>query len=426
METINAADWGVLPGDDVSLAARLGALLSTLRERPGVRLRMEPGIYHFYPQGLPLHRWNISNHDACGGQAAGLLLEGFRDFTLDGGGSRWVFHAQMLPCRVAHSSGVRLENFSLDLARPVYSEGVIREVRPQQMTVWIDPEKYPWNVENGRLVFTGENFRRAMHLWLEMDAKTRAPAWGTEDLYFCTETQKVGLHPAIKAAAGDLVQITLKGGEHFFAGSRAGNRLVFRHHPRTAPAVYAADSKDICCENIRVHHAAGMGFLAERCENVTLKRFDVTPSPGTGRCFSAAADAAHFVNCGGKVALEGCRFEKQMDDGLNVRSAASTDSDVLGLAENGDTFLLLVGEAKDGWYQIQYEGKTAYVSEDYVTVKEVSVEEAAKLRGEGGSSESSSEGSSSEESSDAPDSKAPESSATTAPGVSRDSEDGEA
>lgn len=176
---------------------------------------MEPGIYHFYPQGLPLHRWNISNHDACGGQAAGLLLEGFRDFTLDGGGSRWVFHAQMLPCRVAHSSGVRLENFSLDLARPVYSEGVIREVRPQQMTVWIDPEKYPWNVENGRLVFTGENFRRAMHLWLEMDAKTRAPAWGTEDLYFCTETQKVGLHPAIKAAAGDLVQITLKGGEHF-------------------------------------------------------------------------------------------------------------------------------------------------------------------------------------------------------------------
>ena len=175
METINAADWGVLPGDDVSLAARLGALLSTLRERPGVRLCMEPGIYHFYPQGLPLHRWNISNHDACGGQAAGLLLEGFRDFTLDGGGSRWVFHAQMLPCRVAHSSGVRLENFSLDLARPVYSEGVIREVRPQQMTVWIDPEKYPWNVENGRLVFTGENFRRAMHLWLEMDAKTRAP-----------------------------------------------------------------------------------------------------------------------------------------------------------------------------------------------------------------------------------------------------------
>ena len=118
METINAADWGVLPGDDVSLAARLGALLSTLRERPGVRLCMEPGIYHFYPQGLPLHRWNISNHDACGGQAAGLLLEGFRDFTLDGGGSRWVFHAQMLPCRVAHSSGVRLENFSLDLARP--------------------------------------------------------------------------------------------------------------------------------------------------------------------------------------------------------------------------------------------------------------------------------------------------------------------
>ena len=152
------------------------------------------------------------------------------------------------------------------------------------MTVWIDPEKYPWHVENGRLVFTGENFRRAMHLWLEMDAKTRAPAWGTEDLYFCTETQKVGLHPAIKAAEGDLVQITLKGGS-IFCGQPRRQPAGIPAPSRTAPAVYAADSKDICCENIRVHHAAGMGFLAERCENVTLKRFDATPSPGTGRCF---------------------------------------------------------------------------------------------------------------------------------------------
>ena len=211
----------------------MGAL-STLRERPGVRLCMEPGIYHFYPQGLPLHRWNISNHDACGGQAAGLLLEGFRDFTLDGGGGRWVFHAQMLPCRVAHSSGVRLENFSLDLARPVYSEGVIREVRPQRMTVWIDPEKYPWHVENGRLVFTGENFRRAMHLWLEMDAKTRAPAWGTEDLYFCTETQKVAA-PGHKGGGGRPGADHAEGRGSIFAGSRAQPPGYSPHIPTALP-----------------------------------------------------------------------------------------------------------------------------------------------------------------------------------------------
>ncbi len=88
------------------------------------------------------------------------------------------------------------------------------------------------------------------------------------------------------------MQITLKGRGAFFAGSRAGNQLVFRHHPCTAPAVYAADSKDICCENIRVHHAAGMGFLAERVRNVTLKRFDADALTRDGTVLSAAADAA--------------------------------------------------------------------------------------------------------------------------------------
>lgn len=115
METINAADWGVLPGDDVSLAARLGALLSTLRERPGVRLCMEPGIYHFYPQGLPLHRWNISNHDACGGQAAGLLLEGFRDlhWTAEAAGGSFTHRCSRAASRTAAACGLRIFPWTL-------------------------------------------------------------------------------------------------------------------------------------------------------------------------------------------------------------------------------------------------------------------------------------------------------------------------
>ena len=56
------------------------------------------------------------------------------------------------------------------------------------------------------------------------------------------------------------MQITLKGGEHF-AGSRAGNRQVFWHHPRIPSPFYAADSKGISAvKSSGVHHAAGMGF----------------------------------------------------------------------------------------------------------------------------------------------------------------------
>ena len=77
-------------------------------------------------------------------------------------------------------------------------------------------------------------------------------------------------------------------------------------------------------------------------------------------------------------------------DGLNIRSQASTDSEILGLADNGDMLPLLVEEEKDGWYQIEYQGKPAYVSAEYATVQEVTLEEYNQLRTGGDTSSASS------------------------------------
>ncbi len=316
-KAVNAADWGILPGDHEKTTEKFGELMKALEGQTGIVLRMEPGEYHFYPQ-LPLKKLHISNHDACDGLAVGLSLKGIRDFTLDGGGSRWIFHTGMLPVHLENCNGLLLKKFSVDYHRPVYSQGEILEVSRQRMLVRIDGEKYPWYAERDRLIFQGEDCENAVHLCLEMDANTRGPAYGTEDLYFCTETQKVGRHPRFRAVSKDVAEISLEGEECFFAGSRPGNLLIFRHYPRTAPAIYAADSEDITCEGIRIHHAPGMGLLAERCENVSLKQVEVLPREETGRCFSVAADATHFVNCSGKIRLQDCRFESQMDDGVNV------------------------------------------------------------------------------------------------------------
>lgn len=68
------------------------------------------------------------------------------------------------------------------------------------------------------------------------------------------------------------------------------------------------------------------------------------------------------------------------DDGLNVRSKGSTDGDILGLAKNGSKLALLVEDHKDGWYQVSYGGKTAYVSADYVEVVDVTLDEYNALK----------------------------------------------
>ncbi len=70
----------------------------------------------------------------------------------------------------------------------------------------------------------------------------------------------------------------------------------------------------------------------------------------------------------------------QADGGLNIRAEASTDGEILGLAENGSMLPLLVENPSGGWYQVEYQGKTAYISAEYASIVEVSLEEYNQLK----------------------------------------------
>lgn len=71
----------------------------------------------------------------------------------------------------------------------------------------------------------------------------------------------------------------------------------------------------------------------------------------------------------------------KVDDSLNVRKSGSTDAEILGMVNDGDELALLAETAKDGWYQVQYEGAVGYVSADYVQVIDVTVERYNALKG---------------------------------------------
>ncbi len=76
------------------------------------------------------------------------------------------------------------------------------------------------------------------------------------------------------------------------------------------------------------------------------------------------------------------------DGGLNIRSEPSTDSEILGLAEDGSLLPLLVETASDGWYQVEYDGKTAYIYAEYAEVQEITLEQYNKLKTGTGTSSS--------------------------------------
>lgn len=58
------------------------------------------------------------------------------------------------------------------------------------------------------------------------------------------------------------------------------------------------------------------------------------------------------------------------DSTLNVRSGPGKEYDVIGKVKN-DVMLEITGQADNGWYQIVLDGKTGFVSDQYVTAEEI-------------------------------------------------------
>lgn len=75
-------------------------------------------------------------------------------------------------------------------------------------------------------------------------------------------------------------------------------------------------------------------------------------------------------------------------DDLRVRSQPSTDGEILGFVNTGDRLPLLVETPSGGWYQVEFEGQPAYISAEFSSVIDVSVEEYNRLRSNSSSASS--------------------------------------
>lgn len=81
---------------------------------------------------------------------------------------------------------------------------------------------------------------------------------------------------------------------------------------------------------------------------------------------------------------------------INIRKSASAEGTKIGTAQEGDQFQL-VEELSDGWTEILFNGQTAYVKSDYVTIVDFSDDNEESSSEEESSEEASSEEESSEE-----------------------------
>lgn len=327
--TINVEDYGVKTGENDATRA-LQELLLKSKEGDVSTLLFPQGEYHFYGDfGMDKYCF-ISNNDE-GLKRIIFPLLNVKNLTIDGQGSKFIFHGFVNPFIVENSKNITFKNFSIDFSRPFHSEGIIIQNNDDGIDIEIN-ENFPFVVQNGILLFTDGSredesattvSKSAIFGYgslLEFDTRKRETAYMVYDYY----TKGIPL-PA-EDLGNRIVRIYLKG-----LKGTVGNTMTFSPDNRNFPGFVVSDCSDVTFDNVTLHHSGGMGILGQRTKNISVRNCQVTPSKG--RMISTTADATHFVNCSGKILLASNLFENQKDDATNIHGVYVKIIDIISPKE---------------------------------------------------------------------------------------------
>ena len=275
-------------------------------------LKLEKGEYHFWAETADEDICCVSNHGYNGFKRTAFSVKDMRDFTIDGNGSLLVFHGAMNAFIVNGCENVTLKNCGILFEKTLHGQFEVERVEDDFVDLrQCTPQGYGYNDtyynhKNGLVYLENEQeYRNLVYTAEEInsDDNTFAAAeqcFGTDFLTLKTEEKEEGLirvyNPPRKPKLHNYVVL--------IAAERYSNGVLF------------IKSKNVKAENICIHSCYGIAFHAQRCENVEISGCKTQTTEK--RCFSANADATHFVGCNGKVWIHDCVFKNQLDDGVNV------------------------------------------------------------------------------------------------------------
>ena len=304
-DTLRVRDFGAVPDSRRDASEALRGAIAAIGEKgtPAV-LYFGPGRYDFYaPEGMDDRATVVAE------------LRGIRNLTIDGGGAELIAHGRLTLFLAEACEGLTLRNFTLDWERPYITQGTIVALGDGHVDLAIDRTRYPYRFEQDRIRFTGETWERGVDpesYSTAYDPRSGAVLYGTRD--YPLSNRNTLFRGKAREVAPDTVRF-------FGTVDRqlpVGTELALYHGRYLSNAMTVVKCRDLRFEKIDLRHSPGMGIYGLRCENILLKEVRTVVDRAQNRRFSCVADALHFTNCRGSIELDGCDFDGQGDDALNI------------------------------------------------------------------------------------------------------------
>ncbi|MDF7825540.1 hypothetical protein P4B35_16055 [Pontiellaceae bacterium B12227] len=300
--------------------SEIRAALENVKDKE-VKLVFAKGEYVFRPDYAREKYCFITNHDN-GLKKIAFLFDGFQSVEIEGNGSEFIFHGQILPFLFENCSKVKASNLTIDWDIPFCFQGEVMAVNKEEGWRDIKPatEGFNWTVKNNRLVYPdmdGASYAM-VGATLAFDKESKEVAYGAWD--FTSQPTKV------EKRKGGILRFYEKLKHYPTVGTILNSK---GKKNRYAPAFHGKSSSNLSFENIVIHHALGMGFLLERCDTASIKGGGIYVREGSERVVSIIADGTHFANCKGDILVEGMRFKGMLDDSTNVHGTYVAVDDVI-------------------------------------------------------------------------------------------------
>ena len=300
-KTLQVTDFGAIPDSWNDVVPIIKKVIRACSGTENIVISFPKGRYDFWPSNCDDERF----------ATIGFNLKGLKNVTIEGNGSEFVFHGRMQIALIDSCENITFRNFSVDWDRPFISQAEIVVATDDYLDVKIDKMRYPYLIENNKIMFTGEGWKfpviREFNNLYDKDRKEIVPQTWDKPLrdIFIQKAEELGNdivrfwgNPAMKPEPGTFVSLF--------------------HVRYLTNGIHIVRSKNTLLKDLTIYHALSHGVLGELSENITMDNVSMTVNEAKGRVFSIVADASHFLNCKGVIKVENCAHTGQGDDFINV------------------------------------------------------------------------------------------------------------
>lgn len=290
--------------------------------KDGDTLRFEKGDYHFHLEGTT-HEYMVTAGCWNGDKDVVFMLDGLKNFTLDGGGSTFYWHGRVFPFHFRNCENLKVGNFTTTMAKKSVVElKVVEKGEEGFLCQFDDPSCF--RIEEKRILF-------------DTDIGLFSTAWA-----------KISMHALNRCCinylfAGDCTNTEVRAhmpAPHLetFAENRGNGKVFFRYRndipgasrcpfqigepmcflleiPRFRITYLFDACRDVVFHDATVQFGGGIALTAQLCENMRIERYNVKPLPGN--MVANTADCMFLVNCRGRLEVKDCEITRSLDDALN-------------------------------------------------------------------------------------------------------------